>query len=102
MNPTGKIEEIQQRSLFCGMANGRVNNCYSLKDYILKYAFMYKMSKYEPIGLVPIFEEMPNELQDVKTKYKRAHNYDVTEEAPGHCWYNESAGIILEKIKLSY
>jgi len=44
------------------MANGRVNNCYSLKDYILKYAFMYKMSKYEPIGLVPIFEEMPNEL----------------------------------------
>jgi hypothetical protein len=40
MNPSGKIEEIHHRATVCGIANGRVNNCYSKKDYILKYAFV--------------------------------------------------------------
>lgn len=55
LNPGGKYSEVEQRSLVCGMANGRINNCYSKKDYILKYGFMNIMSKYEPIGMVPIF-----------------------------------------------
>jgi hypothetical protein len=60
MNPSGKIEEIHHRATVCGIANGRVNNCYSKKDYILKYAFVGQMSKFNPIGLVPIFEEIPS------------------------------------------
>lgn len=62
LNPGGKYSEVEQRSLVCGMANGRINNCYSKKDYILKYGFMNIMSKYEPIGMVPIFEDIPSEL----------------------------------------
>jgi hypothetical protein len=102
LNPTGKRAETEQRSIFSGMANGRLNNCFSLKDYVLKYGFMNMMSKYEPIGLVPIFEDMPTELQDIKSQCKRAFNYDCTEEAPGHSEYNEAAKNILEKIKYSY
>ena len=30
---------------------------------------------------------------------KKAHNYDVTAEAPGHTLYSEAANLILEKIK---
>ena len=62
LNPTGKLDEIQQRAAFCAVACGRIINCYSKKDYILKYAFMYRMSKFEPIGLNPIFDEMPTEM----------------------------------------
>ena len=102
MNPSGKIEEIHHRATVCGIANGRVNNCYSKKDYILKYAFVGQMSKFNPVGLVPIFEEIPSQIQDVSSKFKKAHNYDVTVEAPGHTWYSENANLILEKIKLSY
>jgi hypothetical protein len=73
MNPNGKIEEIKENSDICAMSNGRLNNMYSLKDYILKYAFMYKMSKFLPIGLLPIFEELRHE------DCKHAYNYDVTD-----------------------
>ena len=84
------------------MANGRINNCFSEKDYVLRYGFMNMVSKYEPIGLVPIFEDMPTELEDVRTLCKRAYNYNVTEEAPGHSEYHEAAKEILEKVKESY
>ena len=43
------------------MANGRLNNCYCLKDFVLKYIFMKMMSKYEPIGIKPMFEELSSE-----------------------------------------
>jgi hypothetical protein len=43
LNPTKKLEEIEQNSIICGIANGRVNNCFSLKDAILKYALLYKV-----------------------------------------------------------
>ena len=102
LNPTGKLEETMQKSIICGMVNGRVNNCYSDKDYVLKYGFMSMMSKFEPIGMVPIFEDMPTELQDIKSLCKRAYNYDVSEEAQGHSEYSENANVILEKIKHSY
>jgi len=102
LNPTGKLAETVQRATFCGMANGRINNCFSLKDFVLKYGFMNMISKYEPVGLVPIFEEMPTDIQDVKSPCKRAYNYDVTEEAPGHSEYHEAASVILERVYESY
>ena len=34
--------------------------------------------------------------------FKKAFNYDVTVEAPGHTLYSESANQILEKIQYSY
>lgn len=84
------------------MANGRVNNCYSLKDYVLKTALAYGIWKAEPIGIIPIFEELNKDMQSVFDPFKKAFNYDVTIEAPGHTWYSESANQILEKIQNSY
>lgn len=102
LNPTGKLSEIQQNSMVCSIANGRVNNCYTDRDQVLGSGFMWLISDYKPIGIIPIFEEMPSEIADISSKYKRAHNYDVSEESPGHTLYNEAANLILEKIRQSY
>jgi len=99
LNPTLKKEEIEENSLICSMANGRVNNCYSLKDYVLKTALAYGIWKAQPIGIMPIFEDLKNDIQGVFDPLKRAFNYDVSVEAPGHTWYSEGANLILEKIK---
>ena len=47
------------------MANGRVNNCYSLKDFVLKTALAYGIWKTEPIGLIPIFEELKKDMKSI-------------------------------------
>ena len=62
------------------------------------------MSNYEPIGLVPIFEDIPEERENenTKVKYKKAFNYDCTVEAPGHTLYSENCDKILEKIPYSF
>jgi hypothetical protein len=62
LNPTLKLEEIEQNSLICSMANGRINNCYSLKDYVLKTALAYGIWKAQPIGIIPIFEELKKDM----------------------------------------
>lgn len=99
LNPTGKLEEIYQNARICGIANGRVNNCYTDKDQVLASGFMWLISEFKPIGIIPIFEEMPKEIVDIASPFKRACNYDVSEESPGHTLYNENANLILEKIK---
>ena len=58
LNPNETPLETQAKAKLCGVVNGRLSNCYSVKDYVLKYMFMPFMSKVEPIGLVPIFEDI--------------------------------------------
>ncbi len=63
------------------------------------------MSKYKPIGLIPIFNEIPSENyceDDSFKRLKKAHNYDCTVQAPGHTLYNDSADAILERIPHSF
>ncbi len=56
------------------------------------------MSKVEPIGIIPIFEEIENK----DPKLKKAWNYDVTIECPGHVMYNEGSAQILDRIEYSF
>ena len=49
------------------------------------------MSKYDPIGVIPIFEEIPQDFETQLSSMKRAYNWDVTIEAPGHTLYSEAA-----------
>lgn len=67
MNPNGKIEEIYSRSNICSIINGKLTNCYSFKDYVLKYMLFGVISKFEPVGMIPIFEEIKEE-EDQKLK----------------------------------
>ena len=72
-----------------------------MKDYVLKYMFMPIMSKVEPIGLIPIFEDVPEVKRSEDTsqaKLKKAWNYDVTVECPGHVTYMEGSAQILDRI----
>ena len=66
---------------------------------MLKTALAYGIWKAQPIGLIPIFEELKKDMQSVLDPYKKAYNYDVTAEAPGHTLYSEGANLILEKIQ---
>ncbi|CDW87868.1 UNKNOWN [Stylonychia lemnae] len=110
LTPQGKYEEIIQKSKLCGVVNGKLSNVYSLKDYVLKYMFMSVMSKFEPIGMIPIFEDVP-EYQRTRnmtphaakmSTLKKAHNYDCTVECPGHMTYSVGANLVLEKIPNSF
>ena len=64
------------------------------------------MSKFEPIGLIPIFEDVPEYKrfknmtphQAKMTTLKKSHNYDCTVECPGHMTYSVNANLVLEKI----
>ncbi len=38
-------------------------------------------------------------MQSILDPYKKAFNYDVTNESPGHTLYTEAANLILEKIQ---
>jgi hypothetical protein len=40
LNPNGTQKEIYKWSKYCTIINGRLNNCYSNLDYVLKYMFM--------------------------------------------------------------
>eukprot|EP00347_Sterkiella_histriomuscorum_P010579 403375736 len=110
LNPKNTNDEILQKSKICGIINGKLSNVYSLKDYILKYTFVGVMSDIEPIGLIPIFEDVPEVLktnnlsqEQIKlTSLKKAYNYDCTIECPGHMTYSIGANLILEKIKNSF
>lgn len=105
LNPTGKIEEILQRANICSIINGKLANCYSKKDYILKYAFMKVMSDFPPIGIIPIFDEIPEDyckFEQNALKLKKAFNYDCTKEAPGHTAYSDNCNLILDKIPYSF
>lgn len=101
LNPNGLEEEMIQRSQWFSIINGRLSNCYSNLDYVLKYMFMPFMTKQSPIGLQPIFESIEHD-DDGEKGLKKAFNYDCTIEAPGHMTYMESGGVILEKIPHSY
>lgn len=101
LNPNGLEEEFTQKSQWCSIINGRLSNCYSQADYVLKYMFMPMMSKHAPIGLIPIFEAIEDDKDGTKG-LKKAFNYDCTVETPGHMTYMESGGLILAKIPHSY
>lgn len=81
------------------MINGRLSNCYSLKDYVLKY-ILVKMNGRKPIGL----QEILNNFEDLNGSkcLKNAHNYDFTIECPGHMTYMKNCNLILEKISYAY
>lgn len=56
LSPNGIMNEITKRFFHCNLVTGRLSNCYSLKDYVLKYMYMPAVSpKMEPIGLSLIF-----------------------------------------------
>ena len=81
------------------MVNGNLNNLYSLTDEAFKYLMpmIYKGTK--AIGIYPIFEDIKDEDLD---KCKKAINYDVTVEAPGHTTYGCNCGQFMYKIKDSF
>ena len=61
LNPEGTDKEIFKLSKYCTIINGRLNNCYSSLDYVLKYFFMKFFCKISPIGLMPIFDKITKE-----------------------------------------
>jgi len=95
-NKKGITEELEKARIF-GLVNGRLTNCHSAKDYVLKYIFMGHICKQVPIGLKPIFESV-TEGEQAKHKLKKAENFDCTKEAKGHMKYQPAYGIILKKM----
>ena len=74
LNPTGKVQEELNMSNTCAMANGKLCNCYSKKDFVLKYMFMSVLSDYKPIGLIPIFEDIPEDTEDATIEDDEVEN----------------------------
>lgn len=92
---------MQNISKQCDIINGRLTNCFSLKDYVLKYMFMPVMSPtVEPIGMGPILTPLKeeNEKDPTRNNFKVAHNFDCSVEAPGHMTYMETGNLVFEKI----
>ena len=91
-------DNLAEWNKHCKIINGRISNCYSYADMVLKYMFSF-ITSHTPIGLSPIFEE--EQFKDSE-KVKKAYNYDCTLEAPGHMTYMEALDKVLAKIPYSY
>ena len=66
------LEEIREKSQYCTVVNGNLNNLYSDQDNILKVAFPVVFKGMKCVGLYRIFEDI-EESDDCKL----AVNYDV-------------------------
>ena len=96
---TKTYEEIKERSQVCAVVNGNLNNLYSEKDGVLKNLFTRVFPGKRAIGLYAIFEEIKEEDEEW---CKKAVNYNVTQEAPGHGYYGPNCNIFMSKVKDAY
>lgn len=94
-----EYEEIKERAQVCRVANGNLNNLYSEKDGVLKNVFTRVFPGRKAIGLYAIFEDIKEEDEEV---CKRAINYNMTEDAPGHGFYGSNCGQFMFKVKDAY
>lgn len=96
---TKEYEETKERAQVCTVANGNLNNLYSEKDGILKSLFTRVFPGKRAIGLYAIFEDIKEEDKD---KCKKAVNYNVTNDAPGHGFYGPNCNMFMSKVKDAY
>ena len=75
-----------RKSFHCSVVNGRLFNLYSPKDSALSTAFPRMHPGQVPIGIGPIFTDVPED-EEGKLGVKKAHNIDVVEVSPGHTDY---------------
>ncbi len=69
-----KPEEIIEKSRYCNVVNGNLNNLYCDQDTALKIFFPRVFQGLKPIGLYKIFEDIDEKERD---SCKLAVNYDV-------------------------
>ena len=82
---TNEYDEIKEKSEWCKVVNGRLNNLFSKADSVLKTGItttIYPGKK--AAGSKPIFTELKEED---KENCKEAINYDLTVECPEHGSY---------------
>ena len=79
------------RNIFINNVEGRIINCYSTEDYVLRYLFKLCVSE-NPIGLNNI------NLKDEEGKYKIIEDYDFSYLNLGHLEYRDKFDIILQTI----
>lgn len=63
---------------------GRIINCYSKNDYVLKYIFKILKSKVTPVGLVPLDDN------------GKVFNIDLAKQIRGHLKYQNLFEDILD------
>ena len=88
------IEDFEKdiwRNIFVNNVAGRVINCYSKYDDVLKYLFTICMGK-RPIGIGKI------DIMDPKGGYPIVDNYDFSDIKLGHLQYRDKFEIILKRI----
>lgn len=88
--------EVFEKSVYCTVVNGHLNNLYSEMDYALKYGFPRLFKGQKAVGLYPIFEDIKEEDKEA---CKLATNYDFTAEAPGHSCYGPNCNDFLHLVK---
>ena len=81
------------RNIFENNVGGRIINCYSKKDNILKYLFTQAIQK-EPIGIKKI------DLKDKDNEYYVIEDYDFSHLNLGHLDYRDKFYEILNEINL--
>ena len=88
------IEDFEKdiwRNIFVNNVAGRVINCYSKYDDVLKYLFTICMGK-RPIGIGKI------DIMDSKGEYPIVDNYDFSDIKLGHLQYRDKFETILKRI----
>ena len=79
------------RNIFMKNVGGRIINCYSKEDYILKYLFRFRVG-HTPIGLRKI------DLKDENGEYDIVDDYDLSDLKMGHLDYRNKFDVILKRI----
>jgi hypothetical protein len=77
---------------FNKIISGRIINCYSQKDKVLKYLYNICVNK-EPIGNYELI------CNDINNFNNRVENYDFTDLELGHLDYRDNLRIIMQKVK---
>ena len=68
-------------------------------QWSLKNLFVRVFPGKRAIGLYPIFADIKDEDVDV---CKKAVNYNVTNDAPGHMYFGPNCNIFMSKVKDAY
>ena len=87
-----KEKKMIWRNIFMKNVGGRVINCYSKEDCVLKYLFRLCVFQ-NPIGLHTI------DIKDENEEYDIVENYDFSDIKLGHLDYRDKFAEILGRIK---
>jgi hypothetical protein len=97
IDPKKTEAERMRKAFHCGVVSGRVINVFSAKDTALSSAMPRIYPGHVPVGLLPIFEDVPKD-EDASLGCKRASNVDVVEESPGHMDYKTNCELFWYKV----